>query len=461
MHLRTPGQNPILQVAITPQLPSYWSGIIDFSYLPEVEVQDFQVHFLPIFYGWIDSSPIAMGISGCTGTCKATVRAPALAVNHCESTISRRSFLDPISKSELKNFEAGCITLADNQTIFKNYFKTLNGTVEAFAYETTLTDDNVAKTCVGNVNETTCSMLSATAEYDVIITDGIITFPQAPSYPRIVSRANNTAITDATVKQYGLAAGLAAPTYRRTTLGGIAMSASIAYWIKQGLVAYPGGQSNPGLAPPPVKYVFQHITNYAEMYPPTSDCAPAWKDPRDDVMASLNELLFRVGVDTAARYSEDYLKDRLDPGLEIKYNVTGVAASAVEMYHSDFRWYAGAASLELFCIFAILFTFYGWWDLGRHFTFSPLEIAKVSTRRHIRIRKFDNSLMSLIDFRRSAARKHCLQLRWKCHCQNGRIETGAVRRNDARTTSSETPGWCKRRQTRHGGQRLGAGSFRA
>jgi hypothetical protein len=382
VHLKIPDQNPTLQVAITPQLPSYWSGIVDFSYLPEVEIQDFQRHFIPTFEGWIHGSPITNGITGCSGTCKATVRAPALAVDHCMSTITRRDFMKPISKDELKSFEEGCIEPSDNQTVFKNYFKTVNGTVEVFRYETIMSDDNVAKVCVGNVNATTCSMVSATAEYDVIIKDGIITFPEPPSYPKIISSANNTAMTEDTVKKYGLAQDLAAPTYRRTTLGGIAMSANIAYFVRQGLISFPhtrGNPGKPGLAPAPVKYPFQHITNYAKMYPTDGDCAPAWKDPRDGVMASLNELMFRVGIDTAARYNETYLKERLDPDMGIKYNITGTAASAVAMYHSDFRWYAGAASLELFCILAILFTFYGWWDLGRHFTFSPLEIAKVST----------------------------------------------------------------------------------
>lgn len=95
-------------------------------------------------------------------------------------------------------------------------------------------------------------------------------------------------------------------------------------------------------------------------------------------MASLNELLFRVGVNTAANYSETYLKERIDKDKDIHYNVAGTVTSAVEVFHSDFSWFAGAASLELFCILVILLTFYGWWDLGRHFTFSPLEIAKVS-----------------------------------------------------------------------------------
>ena len=96
----------------------------------------------------------------------------------------------------------------------------------------------------------------------------------------------------------------------------------------------------------------------------------------------------------------------LDDGLEVYYNITGTSSSQVSVFHTDFRWFAGtytngksvcilsvrlvrsllnslkagAATIELLSIFTVLFTFYGWWRLGRHATLSPLEIAKVSVQ---------------------------------------------------------------------------------
>ena len=94
-------------------------------------------------------------------------------------------------------------------------------------------------------------------------------------------------------------------------------------------------------------------------------------------MASLNEIMFRTGVYTAQKYNETHLKSRIDDGLEIRVNATGTPLSPVNVFHSDFGYFAGAAAVELFSILAILFTFYGWWNLGRPMSFSPLEIAKV------------------------------------------------------------------------------------
>lgn len=90
------------------------------------------------------------------------------------------------------------------------------------------------------------------------------------------------------------------------------------------------------------------------------------QNPRDEVMASLNNLLFRIGVDTAAKYNESELRPLLDAdhSLDIRYTVMGDIVSQTEVFHSDFGWFAGAAALELFCILSILITFYGWWDLG-------------------------------------------------------------------------------------------------
>lgn len=95
-------------------------------------------------------------------------------------------------------------------------------------------------------------------------------------------------------------------------------------------------------------------------------------------MVGLNELMFRTGLYTTHTKSEAWLKSRMDDGLEIHTNVTGVPESPVDIFKSDFHYFAGAAAIELFTIVEILFTFEGWWRLGRSSSFSPLEIAKVS-----------------------------------------------------------------------------------
>lgn len=174
--------------------------------------------------------------------------------------------------------------------VFSQSFMAFNGSSEVIKYETVISDSEVAKTCTGHVKTTECYLVSAIGEYEVEVTDGIITFTEPPSYPRIVARANNTALTNETIVGLGLNSTMNADSIN-STLSGITNSANIAFNAQVGLATYPArGGMAPGLSPAPNQYVFQHITNYAQMWGPHPDCAPAWRDPRDNVMAKLVRL---------------------------------------------------------------------------------------------------------------------------------------------------------------------------
>ena len=129
--------------------------------------------------------------------------------------------------------------------------------------------------------------------------------------------------------------------------------------------------------PMPDITTFNFQINYAR-WNDGLDCAPAWRNPRNEVLAALNELMFRTGVHAAQIMDETQLKSMMDDGLEVHTTVQGTPLTPVNVFHSDLNWFAAAAAVNLFSILIILFTFYGWWRLGRHATLSPLEIAKVS-----------------------------------------------------------------------------------
>lgn len=75
-------------------------------------------------------------------------------------------------------------------------------------------------------------------------------------------------------------------------------------------------------------------------------------------------------------FNETYLSSRLDPDLEISYSVEGSPPNTVNVFKSNFSWFAAAAVMELFAISTIAFTFWGYWRLGRHVSFSPVDLAK-------------------------------------------------------------------------------------
>lgn len=55
----------------------------------------------------------------------------------------------------------------------------------------------------------------------------------------------------------------------------------------------------------------------------------------------------------------------MDPGLKSSHSIVGTRVDAIPVYSSDFSFFAGAATFELFTILIVLYTFYGWWRLGR------------------------------------------------------------------------------------------------
>lgn len=318
----------------------------------------------------------------------ATVRAPALALTSCSSTLTYHNFTEPLSPEwkQVWNItaEAGDGILPSSRNVFMTNFYSTNGSREHLKFITSISDSKVAETCAGYVNLTECYYASATAEYDIEITGDVISLVTAPDMPKIVGLADNTALTEESISEFGLRED---GSWIKTTLGGIMQTAYARFETRESLLPSPIPGDTPQLGQfRNIWFAYTHITNY-EAWDNEELCAPSWKDPRDDILASLNQLMFRIGVYTAQHYNESYLKPLLDEGVEITYNTTGVPLSEVDVFHSDFSYFSGAVAVELFTILAILYTFYGWWRLGRATSFSPIEIAKVSTTPYMLVKR--------------------------------------------------------------------------
>lgn len=95
---------------------------------------------------------------------------------------------------------------------------------------------------------------------------------------------------------------------------------------------------------------------------------------------SLISGFHRSGFYFAQNFDENKLENLLDEGLSVHTNVSATPITKVNVFKSDFNFFVGAAVIELGTILAILFTFWGYWNIGRAASFSPLEIAKVSVR---------------------------------------------------------------------------------
>ncbi|KAK3723539.1 hypothetical protein LTR37_001791 [Vermiconidia calcicola] len=365
------GEPIVLRVSIAPQVQSYSTGMAMFGMVGPVTNPgiDYQDQFLPVVRNYSARIPMRGGITGCPGSWTAAILAPALAVDSCTTRLEERNYTTPLSALEKKIRKASNVASEDRR-VFWTSFRSLNESAERLQLGTEVSDDAVTQTCVGNLNRPVCDLTSAIAEYQVNINDGVITFVEPPSYPKIVAKANNTSLTDEDVAKYGLETSSG---FINTTLSAIFTAAFLDYtWF--GLVIF---DDVPFLVPMPNRFRFDHITNYedwAKSLP--GACAPAWSDPRDGIMASLNELMVRTGFGAAQFSNESRLKSLMNDGLEVHTNVSGIPLSPVNVSETNYRWLAAAAAVQLFTILMVLFTFWGWWRIGRDTSFSPLEIAK-------------------------------------------------------------------------------------
>ena len=166
-------------------------------------------------------------------------------------------------------------TISRSRMVHTVYMHSVNGSNEFLFLSTGRPKPDLVRDCVGQFEYNECYYSSAIAQYDVRITNDTIQRLDydAALHPRIIARANNTAVTDMTAEEHGLQNPIIAygQTVTRTTLAGILALTAQQYWAEGALIPNPNGQSptllrwpfyvNPKMA----WFGFDHMTNYAEV----------------------------------------------------------------------------------------------------------------------------------------------------------------------------------------------------
>ncbi|CVK85995.1 uncharacterized protein FMAN_06565 [Fusarium mangiferae] len=104
-------------------------------------------------------------------------------------------------------------------------------------------------------------------------------------------------------------------------------------------------------------------TQYLTMNGTTPGCGDRWDNPMEDIIELTRDIGFRASLQYAKYNTTDKQKVEYDSGTTTLVYVTNY----------DKMWIAIAVSLV--GIFAVLPTFWGWWELGRDVSLNPLEIA--------------------------------------------------------------------------------------
>ena len=303
---------------------------------------------------WLKDETVPGVVQGCESVCTATIRAPALTPTECTMSEMAVNYSVPFSLKTMMEDGAAPPLSAVGFMIAGGL---ILGEQENLNLITAYSD---VQNCVGKQFMSVCTLKPAIGEYNVTIDHGKLTLGEEG--PHIVALANNTQVSHSWDKEYG---------WFPSTLAGVASIAlnryegAVSWFLYEGVIA--GTVSGDGT--PEI---------YALSGPGTGTSCRSYSDPKQDMIRSLNQLVFNVGA-VAAREDESFLSPRLDPGLSVKTTVTGYLQGRHNIFYTDLGWFAAAAAIEAVCIALILPTYLGFWRLGRPVSFSPLEVAKVSS----------------------------------------------------------------------------------
>ena len=295
-------------------------------------------------------------LTGCHGTCKAKIRAPALALTSCKSIQLPVNYSQAQLTSKYK-FGIIALPLEDNSFfISSSLMLDQDERINLVAgYSVSHLPD-----CAGTLNYTACTLQSAIGEYEVTVTKNS-TILDDPAHPTIIVLANNTRVNhkiDPTTQA------------RPSTLGG-AVDLVMASGESQYAIYVENEDGDYATS----TYNERVYSQY--MLPSDSKCQ-SFADPFEDAYADLNKAMFIAGA-LAAQKDKDYLEKHMDPGLADAVNTTttGHLVGNHNVFHTDYWFFFAAALVELVCIAFVAPTYWGWWKIGRPVSFSPVEMAKV------------------------------------------------------------------------------------
>lgn len=357
-------QAPVsLTFQLSPQVPTNWSGERDRTgNNPSAQINT-------AYYNFVQKTPIELPVEGCEDVCTARVRAPGLFKSSCAAS---KVSVDTNNLDAYPVIDKGSYTLLRTDMDLNNVNETWYG-FDAFPKPNPLPipDPNRESITVysrtarleegkGELTLTQCWLVSAIIEHAVSVRNSsIVTFLNSPADGTMIALSNNAVPFTPAMDD---------PTHN-LTIGNIINIADSVF--ETDLVF----ESNNGLSTFG-RTVF--VDQVAALDFSKPDFIENFKspDPMPVIMAGLNEIFFRGGIIAASSNLSDFTASQIDPGLSVLQHVQGNVTSTVSVFQSRYRWWSGAAVIQVLCILAIAPLFWKWWTLGRQVTLSPFEIAK-------------------------------------------------------------------------------------
>jgi hypothetical protein len=98
-------------------------------------------------------------------------------------------------------------------------------------------------------------------------------------------------------------------------------------------------------------------------------------DPLPWIVSQINSIMLRSSIAAAVNQDNDSLTYLQVRNGSIQDNISSVESVDTLIYESHYEYMIGALATMLFCIICVLPSYWGFWQLGRKTTLSPVEIA--------------------------------------------------------------------------------------
>ncbi|MCJ1434999.1 hypothetical protein MMC27_004369 [Xylographa pallens] len=346
-----------LNVSIAQQLPKGYTSLM-LGRIDEPVVLTAQ--FAQVMKHYNARNPIRNGFRGCNGSCTATVPAAGFSVN-CSNPLGTPVDYNPIISNDTKGSVG-----SNTQPIFTTNLTWSSGfghsLAESHSPEQVILTVGYSNTtnCSGTFYTTICTLTEAVVEYQVSLVNESVALASTATNLIVVAIGNSTSDVVG-----GYDAG------QNVTLGGFSLAGNDLFGAhtSQSFVGAAGLFQLNDLD----TFASQYIVNFEFV----ENCQYTWKDPTDDILLALHEIMFRTAI-SAANVSAFSIISTPQGNLTLPTNMTipALQTFAQNVYSSHFAFLGGALTVMALGIASVLPTFNGWWHLGRQMTLSPIETAK-------------------------------------------------------------------------------------
>jgi hypothetical protein len=327
--------NTSLNLAILSSLPDGYAGTVDYTSAANITAYN---EFALLLQNWYDgNNPTTLDQPGyaCNDSCTGWV--PSAGIQYsCSATQETVDLSTVAANLNFTGFSTSFRRFDDSYSI---------PTLELTASFISTVNEFCAATLVTNV----CEIQSGTVNFPVEIVNTTI-LPNLVSF-NTMNFQPVTSIGDMSTTKQGAPAG---PLAALEWFGFQYLSASAIVGYDNVTDSYWEEASGD---------IALQSSDHGNDYPPNSICQFQFFDPTQPILTSLSEVLFLAAIDA------DW-----DPQTIQTFPIIQTTNSLI--YKSVYPYLAIASGILVIAILAISTTLYGWWDLGRDVSLSPLETAK-------------------------------------------------------------------------------------